>query len=70
MYRLITMYQLFCDRCGNMFGDTDTRSSLFADKCPDIGNYSDWEIIDDKYYCPECYEASIINDTYTVKVKN
>lgn len=70
MYRPITMYQLFCDRCGNIFGDTDTHSSLFADKCPDIGDYSDWKMIDGKYYCPECYEASIINDTYTVKVKN
>ena len=70
MYRPITMYQLFCDRCGNMFGGADPRSSLFADKCPDIGNYSDWEMIDGKYYCPECYEVSIVNDTYTVKVKN
>lgn len=70
MYRPITMYQLFCDRCGNIFGDTDTRSSLFADKCPNIEDYSDWKMIDGKYYCPECYEASIVNDTYTVKVKN
>lgn len=70
MYRPITMYQLFCDRCGNMFGSTDIRSSLFADKCPDIVNYSDWEMIDGKYYCPECYEVSIVNDTCTVKVKN
>ena len=70
MYRPITMYQLFCDRCGNMFGNADPRSSLFVDKCPDIGNYSDWQMIDGKYYCPECYETSIINDTYTVKVKD
>ena len=70
MYRPITMYQLFCNRCGNIFGNTDLRSSLFADKCPDIVNYSDWEMIDGKYYCPECYEVSIVNDTYTVKVKN
>lgn len=53
-----------------MFGGIDTRSSLFADKCSDIGNYSDWEMIDSKYYCPECYEVSIVNDTYTVKVKD
>ena len=70
MYRPITMYQLVCDKCGAVFGGTDTRSSLFADECPDIGNYSDWEVIDGKYYCPECYEVSIINDTYTVKVKD
>ena len=68
MYRPITMYQLFCDRCGNIFGNTDLRSSLFAG--PDIGDYSDWKMIDGKYYCPECYEASIVNDTYTVKVKD
>lgn len=31
MYRPITMYQIVCDRCGNVFEGTDTHSALFAD---------------------------------------
>ena len=38
MYRTITMYQIVCDRCGNVFEGTDTHSALFADKCSDIAN--------------------------------
>lgn len=69
MYRPITMYQLVCDRCGDVFGGTDTRSSLFAGECSDIGNYSDWEEIDGKHYCPDCYDVEIINGEYQVKPK-
>ena len=28
MYRPITMYQIVCDRCGEVFGGTDTCSAL------------------------------------------
>ena len=69
MFRPITMYQLFCDRCGEVFGGTYTRSSLFADECPDIGDYSDWEVINGKYYCPDCYTAAVVDNTYTIEVK-
>ena len=70
MYRPITMYQLVCDRCGAVFGGTDTRSSLFAGKCPDIGNYSDWEEINGKQYCPNCYNLEIVDGIYTVEVED
>ena len=69
MYRPIKMYQIVCDRCGNVFEGTDTHSALFADKCFDIANYSDWEEIDGKHYCPDCYEVEIINGIYNVKAK-
>lgn len=52
MYRPITMYQIVCDRCGEVFGGTDTCSALFSNKEVDIGDYSDWEMIDGKHYCP------------------
>lgn len=52
MYRPITMYQIVCDRCGGVFGGTDTCSALFSNKEVDIGDYSDWEMIDGKHYCP------------------
>lgn len=42
MYRPITMYQIVCDRCGEVFGGTDTCSALFSNKEVDIGDYSDW----------------------------
>ena len=46
MYRPITMYRIVCDRCGEVFGGTDTCSALFSNKDVDISDYSDWEMID------------------------
>lgn len=69
MYRPITMYQIVCDRCGEVFGGTDTYSALFSNKEVDIGDYSDWEMIDGKHYCPDCYEVEVINGVYNVKAK-
>lgn len=63
------MYQIVCDRCGEVFGGTDTCSALFCDKSTDIGDYSDWETIGDKHYCPDCYEVEVINGVYNVKAK-
>lgn len=68
-YRPITMYQIVCDRCGEVFGGTDTCSALFSNKEVDIGDYSDWEMIDGKHYCPDCYEVEIIDGVYNVKAK-
>ena len=69
MYRPITMYQIVCDRCGEVFGGTDTCSALFSNKEVDIGDYSGWEMIDGKHYCPDCYEVEVINGVYNVKAK-
>ena len=60
MYRPITMYQIVCDRCGEVFG---------GNKEVDIGDYSDWEMIDGKHYCPDCYEVEVIDGVYNVKAK-
>lgn len=69
MYRPITMYQIVCDRCGEVFGGTDTCSALFSNKEVDIGDYSDWEMIDGKHYCPDCYEVEVIDGVYNIKSK-
>ena len=69
MYRPITMYQIVCDRCGEVFVGTDTCSALFSNKEVDIGDYSDWEMIDGKHYCPDCYEVEVIDGVYNVKAK-
>lgn len=66
MYRPITMYQIVCDRCGEVFGGTDTCSALFSNKEVDIGDYSDWEMIDGKHYCPDCYDVEVINGVYNM----
>lgn len=42
----------------------DKKGKLF-----DIGDYSDWEMIDGKHYCPDCYEVEVIDEVYNVKVK-
>lgn len=49
MYRPITMYQIVCDRCGEVFGGTDTCSPLFSNKEVDIANCSEWSIIGNKF---------------------
>ena len=54
---------------GAFYLTTDT-NRLYIGNNTELVDYSDWKMIDGKYYCPECYEASIINDTYTVKVKD
>lgn len=33
------------------------------------GDYSDWEMIDGKHYCPDCYDVEVIDGVYNVKVK-
>ena len=69
MYRPITLYQIVCDRCGKEFTGTDICPELFYDKTVDIGNNSDWEMINGKHYCPDCYEVEVINGMYHVKAK-
>lgn len=69
MYKPITMYQIVCDKCGKTFDGTDTCSGLFHNTQTDISDYSDWEEINGKHYCPDCYEVEIIDGKYNVKEK-
>lgn len=69
MYRPITMYQIICDRCGEVFEGTDIYPELFYDKPVDIGVNSDWEEIDGKHYCPDCYDIEVVDGVYNVKAK-
>ena len=63
--------ELECKLCVGscVFGGTDTSSALFSNKEVDIGDYSDWEMIDGKHYCPDCYEVEVIDGVYNVKAK-
>ena len=69
MYRPIKMDQIVCDRCGEVFGGTDACSALFGNKEVDIGDCSDWEMIDGTHYYPDCYDVEVIDGVYNVKVK-
>ena len=68
MYRPITMYQIVCDRCGEVFDGTDTCSALFCDKSTDIGDYSSWKMIEGKHYCPVCYGVRLLTECITSKL--
>lgn len=68
MYKPITMYQIVCDRCGEVFEGTGACPELFYDKV-NIGDYSDWEEIDGKHYCSDCYEVEVVDGVYNVKAK-
>ena len=67
MYRPITMYQIVYDRCGEVFGGTDTCSALFYDKSTDIEDFSNWKMIDGKHYCPVCYGVRSLMECITLK---
>ena len=69
MYRPITMYQIVCDRCGEVFGGTDTCSALFYDKSTDIEDFSNWKMIDGKHYCPVCYGVRSLMECIHLKKK-
>lgn len=62
-------YLKACQYALESFGGTDTCSALFSNKEVDIGDYSDWEMIDGKHYCPDCYEVEVIDGVYNVKAK-
>ena len=69
MYRPITMYQIVCDRCGGVFGGTDTCSALFYDKSTDIEDFSNWKMIDGKHYCPVCDVVRSLMECIPLKKK-
>ena len=69
MYRPITTYQIVCDRCGEVFGGTDTCSALFYDKSTDIEDLSNWKMIDGKHYCPVCDGVRSLMECISLKKK-
>lgn len=56
----ITVYLLECDKCGRIFGSE--LPYLFRKKDKNISLYSEWQIVDDKYYCPKCYKEIKTNN--------
>jgi hypothetical protein len=57
-FKPFTYYKCVCDRCGCNDSDdslysawSDTEGAWWEAEC------SDWAEIDDKHYCPDCWEC-------------
>lgn len=68
MFKPIRLYTAICDNCGAHFEDSgcETHKPLFThdeivsfDKNDNLAG--EWEFIDGKLYCPNCYQATVTN---------
>lgn len=67
----VESYKIVCDCCGDSFHDgndfvcfcEDADGSLI---CSEVES-SDWMVVGDKHYCPDCYE---INDNDEIVTKD
>lgn len=57
MLKEVKMFTIICDGCGKDVND-DTEFSWWSDESylEEIADDSDWEKIDDKHYCTNCYK--------------
>jgi len=70
MIKPIEMYTVICDRCGKDVCDTpDCDYSCFStpEWVREVASNDDWQVINDKDYCPACYELDEETDEYVVK---
>lgn len=69
MIKQVEMYVIACDGCGKvcdsdgMFAWTDEHSAKF------MAFESEWKEIEDKHYCPDCYEYDDSIEEYVPKQK-
>ena len=66
MIREVTMYQAVCDGCG-LKSDGAWRTAELAKL--QVTDLDDWQEIDNKLYCPDCYEYDEETDEYKPKSK-
>ena len=69
MIKPVTMYSVVCDRCGKQFVADDF--AAWTDICTarEQAMESEWAEIEDKHYCPDCYEFNDELDEYVPKKK-
>lgn len=60
----MTIYEAVCDGCGRWM-NTQRDRSYIANLVKCYG----WQEINDKLYCPECYEYNEETDEYKSKIK-
>ena len=65
----VTMYTVKCDGCGMTSGeDSDYVAYTTKEYAIEDAYDQDWENIENKYYCPSCYERDD-NDNIKIKTK-
>ena len=69
MIKPVTMYSVVCDRCGKPFIDEFNGIVAWLDEgtAKEQAMESEWAEIDDKHYCPDCYEFDDELDEYVPK---
>ena len=68
MIKPVTMYSVVCDRCGKTYNENDGVIA-WLDEGTARGQAleSEWVEIEDKHYCPDCYEFNDVLDEYVPK---
>ena len=58
MIKPVTMYSVICNRCGKSFIDEFNGIVAWSDEgtAKEQALESEWVEIEDKHYCPDCYE--------------
>lgn len=71
MIKEVKMYSVVCDRCGKTFIDEFNGIAAWLDEgtAKEQAMESEWAEIDDKHYCPDCYELDDELDEYVPKKK-
>ncbi len=64
MIRKVEMYQAVCDNCGKACINEDICAWSEDSQAIEDALYMYWKIIDDKLYCPDCYEYDEETDEY------
>ena len=69
MIKPVEMFTIVCDNCGKDVNH-GSEYSCWNDKnhLRDIACDSDWQIVDDKHYCPNCFEFDY-DDNLIIKTK-
>lgn len=69
MLKEVKMFTIICDGCGKDV-NSDLEFSCWNDESylEDIRTDSDWEKVDEKHYCTNCYEYDE-NDNLIIKKK-
>ncbi len=68
MIKEVTMYTIVCDVCGDDIGDHQFYSGWFdKNTVEEIAMENDWLKLEDKHYCPSCFDIDDENDKVIIK---
>ena len=67
MIKQVTYYDIICDRCGKSFSEESNTCYPDAESAEMTAMYSEWRVMGEKHYCPDCYELDEETDEYKPK---